>query len=437
MAYPKTMGRACNLERSRCCVDAPYAAETVRYHRLMKESHDDIAVLGAGASGFAAAICAARGGAHVSLYEAESRVGQSIKVTGDGRCNIANVATTADVYRNEAFVRHAFAACAPEQAIRFLESCGLLLREEAEGRLYPQANKSTSVIDALRLTARHVGVHEITGKRAQALSERDGRWSVSFADTSRVESDAVVVCCGHHLTSGLMPDDVALIPLRPVLGPLACDTTPIRGLDKVRAKCALTLESGAGRPVRENGEVTFRSFGMSGIAAFNMSRIARKGDTVMVDFLPGFTPDESLPYLRRRMDRLSADTWYDLLCGMVLPLVARSVLRAAYLDPDAKPDQAGVLALDSALRSFPLTVHGVGDRRLCQVHRGGIDVACIEPSTMEVIGHPGLFATGEALDVDAPCGGYNLQWAWVSGILAGTAASTHSCTVDTSKGFPS
>lgn len=389
----------------------------------MEKDKRIITIIGGGASGFAAAICAARAGAHVSICEATGRVAQSIKVTGDGRCNIANARTSTEVYRNPDFVAQAFTACAPDNALDFLESCGLLLRQEAEGRLYPQANKATSVIDALRLSAERAGVREVTGKRAQTVAFRDGRWHVGFADTSEVACDTVIVCCGGHLPMDLLPDDVPVIAFRPVLGPLACEVSNIRGLDKVRVKCALSFTAADGTPVRENGEITFRSYGMSGIAAFNLSRLVSKGDTITIDFLPDFARDESLPYLEGRLRRLEPRSWYELLCGMMLPLLTRSVLRSIDFDLDAKPDAAKLPVLDAALREFAVPVRGIGDRRLCQVHRGGVDVGAIDPSSMQVRSHPGLFICGEALDVDAPCGGYNLQWAWVSGIIAGTRAA--------------
>lgn len=384
----------------------------------MTDARKDIAVIGAGAAGFAAAIVAARRGAQVTLYEATGRVAQSIKVTGDGRCNIANTTTAARDYRNSDFVEQAFRACPPHDALVFLESCGLLLREEAQGRLYPQANKSTSVIDALRLAAQRAGVGEACGKRAVNVRRSGSRWTVSFADTSSVEADAVIVSCGGNVPSDLLDPSIAIEPIRPILGPLATDARPLRGLDKVRAKCALTCNG-----VREDGEVTFRGYGLSGIAAFNASRRVHPGDVLTIDFLPSFAADESLAYLQHRMDGLQPRTWLELTCGMLLPLIARAVLRAAALPDEGAPTRENLLRFDAKLRAFPLTVSGIGDAKLCQVHRGGIAVACVDARSLQVREHSGLYATGEALDVDGPCGGYNLQWAWVSGMIAGAHAA--------------
>lgn len=333
-----------------------------------------------------------------------------------------------------------------------LESLGLLLREEAEGRLYPYTNKSTSVIDALRLEACRLGVRERCGVavvavapwdadasgKAQKWEGRSSRvaqseqscggdkgaaacergWDVRLADGTRHRYDSIIVACGGNASADLLPKGVSFHAPRPLLGPLITDTHLLRGLDKVRAKCALEA---CGH--REVGEITFRSYGVSGIAAFNMSRLACAGDMLQVDFLPDFAPGESADYLRTRLETLGSGTWLDYTCGMLLPLVARAVLKAAGLQPGSRPDGASLESFHRAVRSFPLRLHGVGDKNLCQVHRGGVDVANVDPTTMQLYEFPGLHVAGEMVDVDGPCGGYNLHWAWTSGILAGRSAT--------------
>lgn len=374
--------------------------------------------MGGGAAGLAAAVMAARGGARVDVLEAHDRVGDSIKVTGDGRCNIDNAQVRPDDYRNAAFVDQVFQACSPQDVLGFLESLGLLLRQEAEGRLYPYANKSTSVIDALRLAARRAGIRERCGVAVSAVVPEAAGWIIRQGDGSACRYDRVVLACGGSAQTGLLPKGVSFHVMQPVLGPLATDTQPLRGLDKVRAKCA--LQSGDHREV---GEVTFRNYGISGIAAFNMSRFVRKGDVLRIDFLPGIPVRESADFLQKRLVMLDSRTWLDYTCGMLLPLVARAVLRAAGLNPEARPQTGELPAFRHALHAFPLTVRGAGDANLCQVHRGGVDVASVDPATMRVCGCPGLYAVGEMLDVDGPCGGYNLHWAWTSGIIAGRDAA--------------
>ncbi len=377
-----------------------------------------IAVVGGGAAGLAATINAARTGAAVTVFESQDRVGNSIKVTGDGRCNIANAHTTADDYFNCEFVQHAFDKCSPEEAIAFLESTGLLLREEGEGRLYPQTNKATSVIDALRLAAARAGAKEACSKRAVSLQRENNRWNIGFEDGAQCGFDKVVLACGGRVSRSLLPNEVPFNALKPLLGPLATEAESLRGLDKVRAKCSMSCNGHT-----ESGEATFRAYGLSGIAAFNMTRFVSEGDVVLVDFLPEYSNEESIELLRNRLKMLQPKNWLEFTCGMLLPLIARAVLRKAGLSPDEKPVESELLAFHRVLRGFSLEVRGIGDKKLCQVHRGGVDISAIDPHTMQLKTCPNLYVAGEMIDVDGPCGGYNLHWAWISGIVAGRAAS--------------
>lgn len=397
----------------------------LRYHCMVMQggafslAQRSVSVIGGGAAGFAAAICAARQGCDVTVFEASERVGNTIKVTGDGRCNIANSTTKADDYHNGEFVANAFGCVSPGDALRFLEGCGVILREEAQGRLYPQTNKSTSVIDALRQQAARFGVVERCSSRADRVSPRKGGWLIGFEDGRRHECDAVILACGGgRVPKSLLPQGISTVPRVPLLGPMKTDPQALKGLDKVRAKCSVSV---GGRI--EDGEVTFRSYGISGIAAFNMTRHADPGDVIRLDFLSFMDPDASLPMLEERLELLDPADWLELTCGMLLPLVARAVLRQAGIPAESKPRKKDLPRFDRAIRAFELEYLGVGDEKLCQVRRGGVDVSQVDPGSMQLIAHSGLYCVGEMLDVDGPCGGYNLHWAWVSGMIAGRAVA--------------
>ena len=185
---------------------------------------------------------------------------------------------------------------------------------------------------------------------------------------------------------------------------------------------------GGEQVARERGEVMFRDYGVSGVAVFNLSRLARPGDTLAVDFLPDIPPQQMEHFLlarRKRMQRClgAAPTCERFLSGLLLPAVAGVLLRRVGLAPAAEFAKTDAANLATALKGFALTVEGIGDERQCQVRRGGFPVGAFNPETCESKAHPGLFVVGEALDVDAPCGGYNLHWAWSSGMLAGHAAA--------------
>ena len=426
-----------------------------------------IAVLGGGAAGLAAAIAAAEAlraagaSARVMVYEADERVGRSILATGNGRCNFSNAHVEADVYRNAAFVGDALAelrrqACAADGVCpladnpvhEFFADLGLLWREESEGRLYPLANKASSVLDVLRAAARERGVVEecaCAAVRVDAPSKPGERFHARFADGRVAHADAVVVAAGGRAARELAPAGTPYSEPQPVLGPLRTDTGVVKQLNNIRVRCAVELWGKSGEAVanavgfaehaaggrsfkaREEGEVLFRDYGVSGIAVFNLSRFAEPGDLLLIDLLPAVPAAECESFLHARRKRLAAAgrtvTGDDLLRGMLLPAVAQAVLKEAGLRENTPLAKANVPALARALKAFPLVVRGMGDARQCQVSRGGFAVEAFDACTMEAQGVPGLHVVGEALDVDAPCGGYNLHWAWASGILAGRHAA--------------
>ncbi len=419
---------------------------------------DTIAIIGGGASGLMAAVEAARTfskagkPANVVVYEADDeRVGRSILATGNGRCNISNADIDARVYRNKDFVGLSLMAlqgnfyrergkctvrlsvCDP--VLERFQDMGLWVRGEAEGRLYPMANKATSVLDALRATAAALGVRIEVGKRAVRIDAPEAKagacFNIRFADKTIAHAQRVIVAVGGRAASQIeLPAPLSCSKTRPVLGPLRvtdADARVTRQLNNVRMRCTARLVRGERTVASEAGEVLFRDYGLSGVAIFNLSRIARAGDVLVLDVLPGEN-DGSVKELllgrRKRMVALAGRVTCERFCeGILLPSVARVFLKRAGINPDAEVSKGDAPALARVLKSTGFTVEGIGDERQCQVHRGGFPVKKFEPQTCESRDVPGLFVTGEALDVDGPCGGYNLHWAWASGMLAGLAAA--------------
>lgn len=232
----------------------------------------------------------------------------------------------------------------------------------------------------------------------------------------------------------LLPNGFAYTAPQPVLGPIATDTGWVRRLDNIRVRCAASLVR-KGDPVQgERGELLFRKYGVSGIMMFNLSRMARPGDVISIDFLPDIPADQLPAFLDGRVAALTdalgtRPSAADLLRGMVLPPIAAVLLERAGLQAACPlaADGPGMSALADQLKAFTLEYRGIGDERNCQVHRGGFAVEGFDARTCESHAVPGLHVVGEALDVDGPCGGYNLHWAFASGILAGRHAALLAC----------
>lgn len=430
-----------------------------------------IVIIGGGAAGLAAAVSAGeyiRSNAldvEVALFEQDERVGRSILATGNGRCNISNSRAGVDAasaFYNGEFVARVLAHLqgriegagdagagafdrfgAPDQAdpvFRFFSDRGLAFREESGGRLYPAANKATSVLDVLRAAARRAGVVECCGRCVKAVEPPrtpSGRFTLRMADGAFERADAVVVAVGGRALESLSVEGVRVLSPRPVLGPLRTDPAWTRELDNIRLRCKASLvrtdRSGKRRVIAPSvaGEVLFRKYGLSGIVVYDLSRFARAGDAVELNML-GCDASEARFELRRRRERLShvfggdGITCDDMMRGLVLPQIGRVVLKRCGLSGESACSDAVLDALSAMLSAFSFEVQGMGDADLCQVRRGGIDVASVSDRDLQALGVPGMFFAGEALDVDGPCGGYNLHWAWGSGLVAGRAVARFS-----------
>lgn len=445
---------SCSSLEVRLCAPAALAP------RRIIAGMDTIAIIGGGAAGLMAAVEAAvtlrREGVRGSIvvYEVDDeRIGRSILATGNGRCNISNAHIRADVYRNSDFVLQALlalqsgyvaergkAAVETMSANPVLErfaDLGLCVREEPEGRLYPQANKASSVLDVLRAAVDTLGVRVEVGKRAvrvdaPSAGRSAGCFNIRFADRSVGHAASVILAVGGRAAAQVqLPAPLTCSDMRPVLGPLRvtkANAKLTRQLNNIRVRCAVSLSRAGEELARERGEVLFRDYGVSGVAVFNLSREAQPGDKLSIDLLPDISPQQMEHFLltrRKRMQRLlgGALSVERFLDGLLLPAVANVLVRRAGLNPAAELSKADIPQLATMLKRFALTVEGIGDERQCQVRRGGYPVGAFDPNTCEAKDVPGLFVVGEALDVDAPCGGYNLHWAWSSGMLAGRAAA--------------
>ena len=371
-----------------------------------------VAIVGGGAAGLCAAVAAAEAGARVTILEKASRVGKKLLKTGNGRCNLSNLHVAPEGYNHPDFVAPLLTET-PCEALRvFFASLGLWTTADGEGRVYPRSDTAASVLDVLRLACARRGAQERCGAEVAAVTPLPGGgYRLSLREGEAVTADRVIVASGGG-TALLRPLGHALVPFAPVLCPLRTGVSPIRGLSGLRVRCRASLLRDGETVCRESGELLFRDFGVSGILALDLSRFALPGDILSLDLLPELTETELLARLEGQaaLGRGSGE----LLVGVFHRRVAEAVLRAA---GDESPR-----SLAKAIRDFRLTVEGPGDVQNAQVTRGGAAVEGFDPRTLESRRCPGLYGVGEALDIDGRCGGYNLHWAFVSGLAAGRSA---------------
>lgn len=444
----------------------------------------DVVVIGGGASGLAAAITAARAGARVCIIERDVEAGLGLLATGNGRCNISNARLDSRRYAHPDAAQTLIGDDGAQRISDFFEQLGLLCAQEDEGRLYPVTKRAESVRDVLLAACTRLGVdlwccaeltsaqiNEDTTSPAWALTVRvpaaplsykrgrDGKASVrnarkalaACATTERpICAARVIIAVGGRSEGTCKLFAVPHIDEEPVLCPIACSFSEraawagrggsaLEALDGLRVEGMLTLVRDGASIAFEQGEILFRPYGVSGIAAFNLSRRIQPGDTLELDVFPTMNDAALRALLQRRAELLGPYTgdpsWFDGILPRALATLVAHLLASAH-DPLA---QAATL-----LHRIPLSVAGTTEHTQAHVHRGGIPLPSIDLATCAVadgtraLGGRGLFACGEALDMDADCGGYNLAWAWLSGMRAGAhaAASAHRVDAATSAAPP-
>ena len=385
-----------------------------------------------------AALTAARLGHEVTLYERQARVGRKLMATGNGRCNLTNTGAGPSNYHGEApdFVRPALEAFPSEAALDFFRGLGLLAREEWGGRVYPLSNSANSVVDVLRQALDAAGVELIAGDRVRELRRAGSGYSVTTESGDKRSFDAVVVACGglageklgggrdgYELLKALGHTRTAL---RPALVQITTEPIYPRSLKGIKADCALRVLSRGGLLASSCGELLFTETGVSGPAAFDVSRaVSEAGDAKMeleIDFLRDYTAAEVLAHLQNRARTAPELPASELLTGSVHNRLGRMLIKYADVEasaPLSALSERELRTVAAACTRFKLPVRGTEGFANAQVTAGGIRTSEFNPRTLESRLCPRLFACGEVLDIDGDCGGYNLQWAWASGVLAG------------------
>jgi len=394
-----------------------------------------IAIIGGGAAGLMAAYAASRTHENtVILYERQARVGRKLLATGNGRCNLTNLNADVSHYhgQNPDFVRPALEALSVTDTLALFGDLGLLTAEGEGGRMYPLSDAANSVLDVLRFAIDRENVILKAGEPVQSVQRTKKGFLVS-TESGKDFADRVIVACGGCAGSKLggVSDGYTILQslghsrtaLHPALTQITSDSPYPRSLKGVRAQAALKLER-KGKLVGENrGEVQFTEKGISGIAVFELSREVSVGGPceVILDFLPDYTAKEIHELLRRRVEALPNLSTEDLFTGILHNKLGRTVCRAAGVSAEhiGQLTEKELSKCAKTCKEFRLNGVGTGGFDTAQVTAGGIKTSEFDPYTMESRLVPGLYACGEVLDIDGDCGGYNLQWAWSSGALAG------------------
>jgi predicted Rossmann fold flavoprotein len=404
-----------------------------------------VTVIGGGSSGMMAAISAARRGVEVTLLERKDRVGKKLLATGNGRCNLTNSDLSLSRFHggDRGFIASVLTRFPSASAVDFFEELGIACKTEVGGRIYPHSDQASAVLDVLRWELERLNVDVRTGYEVRQIVRSGIGFGLQLAAGGELKAERAVLACGgmagpqfgsdgsgqrlaaalrHRLVEPL----AALVPLR-----LRVDF--LRKLKGVRFEGRGEVRCGEELLRSEEGEFLFTDSGISGPPVLQLSRSAavaltrNQGPRIVLDLFPGLSLDALDGALEVRFRRQGGKSLADGLVGLLNKRLIPVVLSAAGIDyhalPGAEISAAARNALARLLKNWSLEVSGTMPWPEAQVTAGGVDLRDVDPETLESHLVPGLFFCGEILDVDGDCGGFNLQWAWSSGWLAGCSAA--------------
>ena len=397
-----------------------------------------IGIIGGGASGMTAALAAAENAeVQVVLMERQARVGRKLQATGNGRCNLSNLHAGVQGYHGEepSFAAFALGQYGPEETLAWFRNLGLFTVAEESGRVYPYSDQANSVVDMLRFALEKPNITQKLGFEVEKVKRTDMRFRVEGAGET-VTCDRLIIACGGLAGTklgGTMSGYKLLrsfghkcTKLRPTLVQLKSGWSGVAGLKGVRANCHAAIFHNGALFSESTGELQFTEYGLSGPVIFEVSRDVCQGSgdwRARLDFLPEISEDALYQELVRRRDTyLSA---LELLTGILHNRLGRVLSQAVGISAGktiAQLTDYELLEAVRAVKAFEVPLTEPMGMDSAQVTAGGIRTAEFDPKTMQSHLVPGLYACGEVLDIDGDCGGYNLQWAWSSGRLAGSHA---------------
>ena len=407
--------------------------------RAMKK----IAIIGGGASGMMAAITAARLGASVTIYEHKDRVGKKILTTGNGKCNLTNLSVSKDDYRGNhpSFVMSVLKEFPVAATLRFFEELGLLWKERS-GCVYPVSNQASTVLDLLRSELKRLGVTVPTECGKVSLKPVHKNQRGGFVLTCAAGGghfDRVIIAAGGKAAPVTGSDGSGyalaksmghrLVPVLPALTALKGEESFFKPVAGVRVDAGHSLYIEDALCAEEMGELQLTAQGPSGIPVFQLSRFAvealsrQKRVHLVCDFLPQYTAEQlekSLAFRRQR--GLSAE---EALTGILNKKLLFLLLKQCGIRPSeplASNPASKMQQFCHIIKHCRMPITGYASFEQAQVCQGGVDTSQLHADLESAI-CKGLYFAGEIVDVDGICGGYNLQWAWSSGYVAGRAAA--------------
>lgn len=394
----------------------------------------NIAVIGGGASGLVAAVSAARKGAFVTIYEKNSRLGKKILSTGNGRCNISNKnAGISNYHGNDvSFMADTVENFWVKETEEFFSELGLLLKTEADGKMYPYSNQASSVLDVLRFEVERLGILVVYDFEALKLIRTKGGYKIISYDGREAFAQSVILATGGKAApdTGSCGSGYSLCKM---MGHSLTDVFP--SLVQIKTKGGFT-KSLKGIKIDSKismgkksffGELLFCDYGISGPPVFSLSsHILETGQkSILIDFMPEYSKEDVSLMLRKRKNLgVNLENYF---VGMLNKRLGMALLKYCDILPLSRPAESltdnEIMKICDAVKNLELEIDGTLSWNNAQVTKGGVETFGIDSKSMQSKYNEGLYFCGEIIDIDGDCGGYNLQWAWSSGYIAGCAAA--------------
>jgi len=402
-----------------------------------------VIVVGGGAAGMMAAISARYHGADVLILERNDRVGKKLLATGNGRCNYTNRYLSINNYHGEnpKFAYSALSQFNVDMTIEFFERLGITPAVEENGKVFPLSFQASSVLDVLRYEIEDKGIEVITGAYVVDI-KKERKFIITLKDNRRFKADKVILATGGMALPASGSDgngyslckklNHTITDVFPGLVKLKLDSNILKSVDGVKFVGIAGIYVDNRLILEDKGDILFTSYGISGPPILQLSRTALqymnegKEVTLKVSIIHSKTEDELFDYLCKRFEYMPRKTVEIALIGLINKRLIIPILKELNIDKNKRTSNLSkeeIRGISRILTSWSFKVIGSKSFSDSQVTAGGVNTNEINSQTMESKIVKGLYIVGELLDIDGDCGGFNLQWAWSSGYVAGLNAA--------------
>ena len=401
----------------------------------------EIAVIGGGASGMIAAITARKSGKEVVVLERKDRILKKVLITGNGRCNITNVNANISNYfgKNISSVENILNSFNPQDTMDFFNGLGIICNEENRGKVYPLSGQASSVVDALRFEAERLGVRIETEFYVRKIEKEGFKFKIYSEERKKIEAGRVVIAAGGQsypeLGSNGSGFELAkelghsVTKLSPSIVQLKSEKHQVKGLQGIKTDVAVTAYGDNKKICTYDGELLFTDYGISGNVVFNISFVMPlyKNIEFEIDFMEKFDYNELYEILKERKKMMSHLTMENYFNGMINKKLGQFLSKVSGIEKLSKPvkdlNDSEIRKLCTVLKKYRIKILDTTGFKNAQVTAGGVSLDEVNSETLESKIVKGLYFSGEVLDVYGECGGFNLQWAWASGYIAGKNAA--------------